>query len=79
MTSVAANEVAISSESPGPSQLAPLGPPTITATPASATLIASHVWRDRLAEQRPSAAAMTGASACTKRMFATGAWFSATK
>ena len=64
----------------GPSALAPPGPPTMIATPASATPIAIHVRRDtRSPSIVPSAAAMIGASACMKSTFATGAWFSAMK
>ncbi len=61
-------------ESAWPSQLAAPGPPTITATPVSATTIASHVRRETGSPSMvPSAAAMIGASAWKKRTFATGA------
>ena len=54
ITSVPANDDVISTDSPRPSALGRPGPPTISATPPSAIVIASHVRRDtRLAEQHP--------------------------
>ena len=78
ITIVAANETDISTESAKPRALGRLGPPTITATPATATAIASHVRRPtRSPTSIPKTAASTGARPCRKSTFATEVWFSA--
>ena len=72
ITIVAANETDISSESPKPRALGRLGPPTITATPITATAIAIHVRRStRSPITMPKTAASTGARPCRKSTFAT--------
>ena len=62
----------ITSDSVRPTALGRPGPPTIRATPASATAIATHVRRaTRSPIIVPKAAAMIGASACMNSTFAT--------
>jgi hypothetical protein len=74
ITSVAAKEADMRSERACPTAPAPPGPPTMIATPPSATPMAIQVRRATGSPSIvPSAAAMIGASACMKRTFATDA------
>ena len=80
MTSVAANETDTTRDSPWPRRLGRPGPPTMTATPATAIAIAIHVRRlTGSPRNNPIAAARMGASAWKNSTFATDAWFSATR
>ena len=73
-----ANDTDITIDRPKPSAFGLPGPPTIRATPRTATAIATHVRRATGSPSAvPNAAARIGAIACMKSTFATEEWFSA--
>ena len=80
ITIATANASVIANDAPMPKSPPVSGPPTMKATPSTATPIATAERRviDSPSASHASSAAAIGATACMNRTFATVAWLSAT-